>query len=130
MKAGTYLFRLTVTNKDTGTTGSDEVTVTVKDPTTSSTSFTTESIINADPASLLASSQPVSDDASPILGEMTSAQLENSTVIIFDGAGERIYSGSWSSATYREVLNKSGLYIYNVIKDGRRMNAGKIYIRD
>lgn len=129
MKAGIHIFKLTVTD-DNGGIGTDEIQVTVKDAITTATSFSapvTEEIVGAAP---FESEMKPLEDQEAMLGTLTSAQLKNSTVIIFNDSGKRIYSGAWNNNTYRDVLNRSGLYIYNVIKEGRRMDAGKIYIRE
>ena len=121
MNAGTYVFKLTVTD-DEGATATDQVLITVKDGVASAASF-------AEPEVVRIASAETTEDQTAVLGNMTRADLENSTVVIFNDAGETLYRGSWTDNTYRDVMNKSGLYIYNVIRDGRRMDVGKIYIR-
>lgn len=123
MNAGTYVFKLTVTD-DEGATATDEVMVTVKDGVTSATSFAGPEMTR-----IAAAETGTTEDQTAVLGNMTRADLENSTVVIYNDSGETLYSGAWSDNTYKDVMNKSGLYIYNVIRDGRRMDAGKIYIR-
>jgi dienelactone hydrolase len=116
MQAGTYKFSLTVTDNKGGT-GGDEVTIVVKDGVTSAASLPTESVI-------------ADTSQEEVLGDLTMEQLQNSTVVIYNDAGKPIYSGNWNRESNHEILNKSGLYIYNVIREGRRMESGKIYVRN
>lgn len=123
MNAGTYVFKLVVTDNE-GATASDQVTVTVKDGVASAASFTEPEM-----ARIAAAESATTEDQTAVLGNMTRADLENSTVVIYNDSGETLYNGTWNDNTYKDVMNKSGLYIYNVIRDGKRMDAGKIYIR-
>ena len=134
MVVGSYYFRLTVTD-DKGATHYDDMLVTVKDPVTSSTSFEPRPLSTAFASQLngnTAIDEAFSDPEirRPVLGKLSLAQLENSTVAIFNDSGEKLFSGTWGNETFHEVLNKRGLYIYNVIREGKRAEAGKIYVRD
>ena len=92
------------------------MTLTVKDIVTSTASFGEE--------------LKVSDiNEEKVLGNLSMSQLENSTVVVFNEAGEKIYTGAWSETSQKEVMNHRGLYIYNVIRQGRRTESGKIYVR-
>lgn len=126
MGVGTHKFKLVVRD-NLGLETIDEVTVIVKDVVTSAASFASpvEAEISETTSSLFASSAEPSG-----LGERTLSQLENSTVVVFNETGERIYAGSWKADSYREVMNNKGLYIYNIIREGKRMESGKIYIRN
>lgn len=129
MVVGTYKFKLVVRD-DAGLEVFDEVTVTVKDVFSSSSSFEMQSVSpETEDASYSQLGLP-SDDQRPGLGKMTLSQLENSTVEIFNDSGKKIYNGAWSADRYREVMSDKGMYVYNVIKEGRRTEAGKIYIRN
>lgn len=115
LTVGTYVFRLTVKDDD-GASRSDEMTLTVKDIVTSTASFGEE--------------LKVSDvNEEKVLGNLSMSQLENSTVVVFNEAGEKIYTGAWSETSQKEVMHHRGLYIYNVIRQGRRTESGKIYVR-
>jgi dienelactone hydrolase len=126
MGVGTHKFKLVVRD-NLGLETIDEVTVIVKDAIVAATSFASpvEAEISETTSSLFASASEPSG-----LGERTVSQLENSTVVVFNETGERIYAGSWKADSYSEVMNNKGLYIYNIIREGKRMESGKIYIRN
>jgi hypothetical protein len=113
---GTYVFRLTVTD-NLGATDYDDVKVTVSDGTVS-TMAAEETMLIAQP-----------DVEKNILANMDSKQLENATVIVYNESGEQLYSGAWTSLSHSEVMNQRGMYIYNVYKDGRKTDTGKVLIR-
>jgi dienelactone hydrolase len=132
---GSYTFRLTVTD-NAGATSYDEVIVTVKKSSTTTTTLTTssggESLVasNGSLSTTLSGNDGFdSDDHREILGDLTAKDLTNSTVVLFSDSGEQIYSGAWSSEKSSEYMSRKGLYIYNVIQQGRRVDAGKVYIR-
>jgi hypothetical protein len=132
---GSYTFRLTVTD-NAGATSYDEVIVTVKKSSTTTTTSTTssggESLVpsNGSLSTTLSENDGFdSDDHREILGDLTAKDLTNSTVVLFSDSGEQIYSGAWSSEKSSEYMSRKGLYIYNVIQQGRRVDAGKVYIR-
>jgi hypothetical protein len=118
LTVGTYVFRLTVSD-NSGASRYDEMKLTVKEAATSMTSLETEDV----------SVVEINSDEEKVLGELSMTQLEDATVVVFNDAGERIYAGNWSSTSQNEVMNHSGLYIYNVIRHGKRSESGKIYIR-
>jgi dienelactone hydrolase len=127
--AGTYKFKLVVRD-NLGLETYDEVTITVQNTTTTA-SATSARIQPVSDMEMPSASEPI-DSYEPYagLGKVTSSQLENATVVIFNGDGEKIFTGVWGENSYREVLNKQGLYLYSVIKDGTRTETGKIYIRN
>jgi hypothetical protein len=125
--AGTYKFKLVVRD-NLGLESVDEVTIIVKDVIASATSFQAQPALLAE--SVIASEITDAGEQYAGLGNTTPDQLENATVVIFNDSGEKIFTGAWDKESYREVMNRQGLYIYNVIKEGRRTNTGKIYIRN
>lgn len=112
---GTYVFKFVVTD-NTGLTGVDYVTVTVKG----------EPIITASSAS----PADVLNDyvkQSSIFGSLDGInRIESSTIAIFGPNGESLYQGPWSLEIEKEVI-KEGFYIYNIFQKGERVNSGKIY---
>lgn len=129
LKEGTYVFMLKVTDNATAKV-SDYVTVTVKKEMLAAeteTASTTKLMASFSAGHDLV--RPVEDKPGTVLSTLTSADLENCLVTIFNGAGERIFSGSWSSETYRDIFTMNGLYLYQIVKQGRRIDSGKIYIR-
>jgi dienelactone hydrolase len=113
---GTYVFRLKVTD-NLGAIAYDDVKVIVSDGTTSITAV--------DDATLVSNE----DTQQNVLANLNSTQLENATVVIYNDSGEKLYTGNWSASSHAEVMNKQGLYVYNVFKEGKRTDAGKIYVR-
>jgi len=101
---GTYVVRLTVTD-DKGAQNQDTVQIFVKDRENVS----------------------ISDVDPPILNDLTEVDLEDCQVTIFNGAGERIFSGGWSLEMYRQIFIENGLYLYQVTKNGKRIDSGRIY---
>jgi len=129
LRSGSYRFRLTVSD-NAGLTGYDDVSVDVTLPSVAD--GTPDQSVGLLPASVvtdvLSPHDSRHDNAEAILGELTSHDLENCHVRIFDGSGKCLYSGVWTSEKYSEIFSESGLYIYNIIKRGRRIDAGKICV--
>jgi hypothetical protein len=129
LKEGTYVFMLTVSD-DLDAKATDYVTLNVKKEmlsTGSATSSSSKIKVKVPEIVVPDGSQYGSTEA--ILGRMTSLDLENSLVTIFNGSGERIFSDVWNPEKYKEIFARSGLYIYQIIKEGRRIDTGKIYIK-
>jgi dienelactone hydrolase len=118
LTVGTYIFRLTVKDNN-GVSKYDEMKLVVQNPTTTTASFQSEEI----------TIEEINTNEEKVLGNLSMTQLENATVIVFNETGKQIYSGNWSSTSQKEVMNHNGLYIYNVIRQGKRSETGKIYIR-
>jgi hypothetical protein len=128
LREGTYTFMLKVTDNLLVQT-SDYVTVTVSNPLLlKSSSTTTARSVIVEPTHTGEIDGGLIDQSIFLLGTRTASDLENCLVAIFNGTGDRIFSGKWTRDTYREVFSQNGFYIYNVMKEGRRVDAGKIYI--
>jgi dienelactone hydrolase len=133
LQEGSYYFRLTVKD-NTGAIAYDDMLLTVKAAlTTSSTSRTSSlTIMDENPDltddTMLASSLEEKPRLS--LADISNALFENSTVTVFNDSGQKVYTGSWTEESYREVFSKRGLYIYNVIKENKRIDSGKIVVRN
>jgi dienelactone hydrolase len=123
---GAYYFRLTVTDNN-GLTDYDDMLISITDPAVTTTSSSPQPAYVMSTVSI---SDETGDEVSSGLGDITTAQMENATVVIHDGTGAKIYSGTWTPDAQREVFSKEGLYIYSVMKEGKRTNTGKIYIRN
>jgi dienelactone hydrolase len=121
--AGTYTFRLTVTD-NSGATGYDDVKIVVKDTLTSAASVYPSAEVVDDPFGSI-----VSEDDIAVLGDLTMNQLKNSTVTIFNDGGERIFSGNWTRDSFQEVMRDKGMYLYRIVQEGKMVNSGKIAIR-
>lgn len=130
LMTGTYTFRLTVSD-DTGVTGYDDVSVDVTLPRL--VDRNSGQSTRQPPASAITDilSPHNSDygDGKAILDNLTSRELEDCRVRIFDASGKCLYSGAWTAEKYSEIFSNGGLYIYNVVKEGRRIDAGKIWVR-
>jgi dienelactone hydrolase len=122
---GVYVFKLAVTD-NLGAQSIDYVTVTVQSGGTSGRISTSQTKLAED-------SEPVFEDqrfdGNTLLGKNTSEDLEGCTVVIFNDSGKQIYTGAWSREKDNEIL-KHGMYIYNVIRKGVRVESGKIYKRE
>jgi dienelactone hydrolase len=121
MYEGTYVFKLAVTD-NLGAQSIDYVTVTVK------AAVTTSSRIATDDTEILSEEELATQfrgSQNTILGKRTVEDLRGCTVVIFNNSGEKIYTGDWTVEKHQEVL-KQGMYIYNVIKEGVRIESGKI----
>jgi hypothetical protein len=124
MYEGVYVFKLAVTDH-LGAQGIDYVTVTVKAATTTSLRMETDDE-EMSTGELANASDGLKHNA--VLGRKTFEELTECTVVIFNDIGEKIYAGKWSTDTDHEIL-KPGMYIYNVIKGGIRIDSGKIVKR-
>ncbi len=52
----------------------------------------------------------------------------NYSVIIFNSDGEKVLNGKWSNDMYQDTFSKEGLYIYHILKAGKRIDSGKLLI--
>jgi predicted esterase len=126
LKEGTYVFMLKVVD-NSNAKATDYVTLTVQKQLLFTSALTNSKV--------LPSSQLDGEDFFPetkpdaILNELTTLDLENCLVTIFNDAGDRIFYGNWSAESYQEIFTRNGLYVYHIIKNGKRIDAGKIYLR-
>ena len=130
LREGTYVFMLKAVDNLLVQT-CDYVTVTVKAPLQSVTSSSTTAksvVVKPVDGGQVATTE--SNPSLPVLGSRTSSDLENCLVAIFNATGDRIFSGRWTKESYKEIFTQSGLYVFNVMKEGKRIDAGKIYIRE
>ncbi len=129
LKEGTYVFKLRVSDNLTAKT-TDYVTLTVKKVilTISSSTSTSIKIKEKDVDSFVPTDPRENNKA--ILEGLTSLDLENCIVSVFNESGVGIFSGVWTLEQYKETFSQNRLYIYHVYKAGRRIESGKIYIRD
>jgi hypothetical protein len=128
LREGTYTFMLKVTDNLLVQT-CDYVTVTVNNPMLLKGGTTAKSVI-VEPAGDSGRAGSEVDLSISLLGPRTASDLENCLVAIFNATGARIFSGRWTRETYREVFTQDGFYIYNVIREGKRVEAGKIYVKN
>ncbi len=121
--AGEYVFKLTVTDNDGGVK-SDEAVMTFVN--TSSAARSAESTGTVEQEQALSSNTVENVEESSIT---LNSQLkeESDAIAIYDERGTQIYSGKWNAEMYSEVLNKRGLYIYQLVKNGKRL-TGKVFI--
>jgi hypothetical protein len=129
LKEGTYVFMLRVTDNSYAK-ASDYVTLTVKKESVSTSVQTSAgNIFTQNTFSVVEDSDVTGEDRRTVFNKLTFLDLEDGLVTVFNEAGERIFSGNWSSETYSDIFTKNGLYLYHIVKKGKRINAGKIYIR-
>lgn len=50
------------------------------------------------------------------------------SVRIFNAVGDSVYEGAWSNSRYNDVFVAKGLYIYHILRNGKQVDAGKVYI--
>ncbi|MEO5602836.1 MAG: prolyl oligopeptidase family serine peptidase [Cyclobacteriaceae bacterium] len=127
LKEGTYVFALKAVDNFYAS-ATDYVTLTVKSTTLSTIST---ALVNSKIIVDNSHSEGVVDGiATPqtILGNKSTMDLENCMVAIFNRSGNRLFSGVWSMDRYNEVFTESGYYIYNIMKGGKRVESGKIYV--
>lgn len=52
------------------------------------------------------------------------------SIAIFNSTGASIFNGKWNAELYYNVFSEGGLYYYHVIKTGKRIDSGKVFIVD
>jgi hypothetical protein len=113
---GTYEFRLTITD-NVGAQTVDYVTVVVAAEETSSARSSVSEEIASESANsnfLLLASEPTTG---------------NTSAVIYSQTGQKIYEGNWNAEVYHQVMDKRGMYIYHLMKDGKQA-TGKVYISE
>jgi len=129
--AGTYVFRLKVTD-NLGGWSADDVTVTVKAATTTTARAATSTEYSASTDATAAaevsytSSQASTDDFA-IMNKQFPAGHEYA-VIVFDANGTRIYAGAWNPDLFPVIFEPGKMYVYQVIQDGVKIDTGKIVV--
>jgi hypothetical protein len=117
---GTYVFKLSVAD-NYGAQTIDYVTVNV--------------LANTVTTSASASGREATEEESANLTSTTTTSytlttdpLDGCIVVVYNESAQQIYSGPWNAGTYDQVFSQSGLYYYNIFKDGSKADTGKIYI--
>ncbi len=121
---GTYVFRLTATD-DAGFQSIDYATVVVQAEIIQTTSLGRVASKEVDAET----QEPLIDEPSTFVFDKANESIENCLVIVYNGAGEILFNGVWKAERYNEIFNHEGLYIYKIMKDGKRL-TGKLYITE
>jgi hypothetical protein len=121
---GQYVFKLAVTD-NLGVTGIDYVTINVTSSGTvsSARTATQEEIVTEDELT-------VSRNNAPFFAGKQEAELKGTTVILFNESGKQIYRGLWSIEADSQLVKEKGFYFYHIVRDGKRIDSGKIYKKD
>jgi hypothetical protein len=131
LAAGTYVFRLKVTD-NLGGWSTDDVTVTVKASTTTTAArvATTEEINTASEpvnSTKVAYAPQSAEDDFAIMNKQFPGGHEYS-IIVFDANGNRIYAGAWNADLFPVIFEAGKMYIYHVIQDGVKIDTGKVSV--
>ncbi|NJM24655.1 MAG: hypothetical protein HC859_03150 [Bacteroidia bacterium] len=138
MEAGTFVYRLTVRDDDNAEV-SDEVTVVVLSGSVTAAGAGANLRMSTDPTTSKGMTQNRdTDDIATMLEEnghidlarASAGQLTDYTVIVLDEQGNRIYSGPWKENSFSSIFSSRGLYFYHVVHQGKRVDSGKILIRN
>ena len=128
--AGTYVFRLKVTD-NLGGWSTDDVTVTVKATGTTTARAATASDYSDAPettnnADVAYAPQSTEDDFA-IMNKQFPAGHEYA-IIVFDANGTRIYAGPWNADMFPVIFEAGKMYVYQVIQDGVMIDTGKVSV--
>lgn len=137
MEPGTYLYRLTVRDDDNAE-AHDDVTIVVLSGSvaagggganlrTGTGSPANDGMITHDTEDI---ATMLEENGHIDLARATAEQLTNYTVIVLDEQGNRIYSGPWKEDSFITIFSSRGLYFYHVVREGKRVDSGKILIRN
>jgi hypothetical protein len=122
LAAGTYTFRLRV--KDNyGATDTDDVKVIVSSTGLNNNSQLKIAATN-DPRNIF-HTQPSNAESEFFFFDKKYPGGYNYTVVIFNKNGEKTFSGKWSDEVYKEMIGMNDLYIYQIIQNGIKVDAGK-----
>jgi hypothetical protein len=116
LAAGSYVFRLTVTDNNSAAKY-DDVVVTVTS-STSGSAFSDAEVVTF-PAD---DGLEVEDDA--LSG---STDCGDCKVVIYNEKLERIYDAAWVASREDDVFSSRGFYYYKVVRDGKVIRGGKIF---
>jgi hypothetical protein len=136
--AGTYVFRLRVTD-NLGAVTADEVTVTVKAAGTTSVAarvamaadYNTEPVTTEEPVveesqDDVAYAPQSTEEEEFVIMDKHFPGGHNYAIIVFDANGTRVYAGAWNPDLFHEIFGSGQLYIYHVIQDGVKIDTGKV----
>lgn len=110
LQAGTYVFRLTVTD-NLGAVDTDEMTLIVRNGVVSATTSELETVQTIDERSI------------------SQVEETGSDVIIFNTKGEQLFQGKINSPEYRSIISHPGFYVYKIVREGNAVRTGKLFIR-
>jgi hypothetical protein len=121
LAAGTYVFRLRVVDND-GASDSNDMILTVNASGSSSgrLAFDEESL------EIPASEETVDDD----FLHYSNSAWKNKYVVMFDSNGNRIHQGEWTREASETLAGKKGLFIYHILREGKPVRQGKVYLTD
>jgi hypothetical protein len=54
----------------------------------------------------------------------------NYSIAIYNSNGVNIFNGKWDTQLYHDIFSEGGLYYYHVLKTGKRIDSGKVFIMD
>jgi poly(3-hydroxybutyrate) depolymerase len=126
-RAGKVSFRLYVKDRD-GRTAVDHVRIFLRQPPTRVSSDTTEVVQITNEPDDQPDLAPLEGNGVDLFGSR-SPFLEDCIVVVYNDRGEQIYRGRWDGESSREVFSEPGFYIYHVLLNSKRVEAGKIMIR-
>ena len=79
-------------------------------------------------ASTTSETSAVEDPVGLAFLDKTYLGIADYSVVIFTSDGTNIFNGKWNADLYRDIFLTEGLYIYQVLKNGNRIDSGKLMI--
>jgi hypothetical protein len=73
-----------------------------------------------------ASEETVDDD----FLHYSNSAWKNKYVVMFDSNGNRIHQGEWTREASETLAGKKGLFIYHILREGKPVRQGKVYLTD